>query len=84
MKFLINEDDDRAIIAYIPPDAIAEVRSATMSVSLRDGNMIVTWSEPGTLQGAEKIIGPWNDVDGVSSPHSVPPGSRAMYYRVRH
>jgi len=84
MKFLINEDDDRAIIAYIPPDAIAEVRSATMSVSLRDGNMIVTWSEPGTLQGAEKIIGPWNDVVGVSSPHSVAPGSRAMFYRVRH
>ncbi|MEC7813086.1 MAG: hypothetical protein VX598_09790, partial [Verrucomicrobiota bacterium] len=84
MKFLINEDDDRAITAYIPPDAIAEVRPATMSVLLQDGNMIITWSEPGTLQGAEKITGPWNDVVGVSSPHPVAPGSRSMFYRVRH
>ena len=84
MKFLINEDDDRAITAYIPPDAIVEVSPATMSVLLQDGNMIVTWSEPGTLQGAEKITGPWNDVVGASSPHPVALGSRVMFYRVRH
>ena len=84
MKFLINEDDDRAITAYIPPDAIVEVSPATMSVLLQDGNMIVTWSEPGTLQGAKKIIGPWNDVVGASSPHPVDLGSRVMFYRIRH
>jgi len=84
MKFLINEDDDRAITAFIPPDAITEVRSAAMSVSLLDGNMIITWTEPGTLQGAEKITGTWNDVVGATSPHSVVPNSRAMFYRVRH
>ena len=84
MKYLINEDDDRAITAYIPPDAIVEMSPATMSVLLQDGNMIVTWSEPGTLQGAEKITGPWNDVVGASSPHPVALGSRVMFYRVRH
>ena len=84
MKFLINEDDDRAITAYIPPDAIVEVSPATMSVLLQDGNMIVTWSEPGTLQGAKKIIGPWNDVVGASSPHPVDLGSGVMFYRIRH
>jgi hypothetical protein len=84
MKFLINEDDDRAITSYIPPDAIVEVSPATMSVLLQDGNMIVTWSERGTLQGAKKITGPWNDVVGASSPHPVALGSRAMFYRVRH
>ena len=84
MKFLINEDDDRAITAYIPPDAIVEMSPATMSVLLQDGNMIVTWSEPGTLQGAKKIIGPWNDVVGASSPHPVDLGSRVMFYRIRH
>ena len=84
LKFLINEDDNQAITAYIPPDAIAKVSPATMSVLLQDGNMIVTWSEPGTLQGAEEITGPWNDVVGASSPHPVAPDSTAMFYRVRH
>ena len=84
MKYLINGDDDRAITAYIPPDAIVEMSPATMSVLRQDGNMIVTWSEPGTLQGAEKITGPWNDVVGASSPHSVALGSSVMFYRVRH
>ena len=84
MKYLINEDDDRAITAYIPPDAIVKMSPATMSVLLQDGNMIVTWSEPGTLQGAEKIAGPWNDVVGASSPHPVALGSSVMFYRVRH
>ena len=83
-KFLINEDDDQAIAAYIPPDAIAEVRPATMSVSLQDGNMIVSWTEPGVLQEAEKVTGPWNDVAGAGSPRAVAPDSRAMFYRVRH
>ena len=84
MKYLINGDDDRAITAYIPPDAIVEMSPASMSVLRQDGNMIVTWSEPGTLQGAEKITGPWNDVVGASSPHSVALGSSVMFYRVRH
>ena len=84
LKFLINEDDNQAITAYIPPDAIAKVSPATMSVLLQDGNMIVTWSEPGTLLGAEEITGPWNDVGGASSPHPVAPDSTAMFYRVRH
>jgi hypothetical protein len=83
-KFLINDDDDQAIAAYIPPDAIAEVRPATMSVLLQDGNVIVSWTEPGVLQEAEKVTGPWNDVAGAGSPRAVAPDSRAMFYRVRH
>jgi len=82
-KFLIN-DDDHAIVAYIPPDAIAEVKPATMSISIQDGNVIVSWTEPGVLQEAEKVIGPWNNVAGAGSPHAVAPDSRAMFYRVRH
>jgi hypothetical protein len=55
-----------------------------MSVLLQDGNVIVSWSEPGILQEAEKVTGPWNDVAGAGSPHAVAPDSRAMFYRVRH
>jgi len=83
-KFLINDDDDHAIVAYIPPDAIAEVKPATMSISIQDGNVIVSWTEPGVLQEAEKVTGPWNNVAGAGSPHAVAPDSRAMFYRVRH
>ncbi|MEE2947238.1 MAG: hypothetical protein VX392_02875 [Verrucomicrobiota bacterium] len=84
MKFLINDDDDRAITAYIPPDAIAEVKPATMSISSQDGNVIVSWTEPGVLQEAEKVTGPWNNVTGAGSPHAVASDSRAMFYRIRH
>ena len=84
LEFLINEDDAQAITAYIPPKAIAEVKPATMSVLLQDGNVIVSWTEPGVLQGTEKVTGPWNDVAGAGSPHAVAPDSRAMFYRVRH
>ena len=83
-KALINEDDDQASAAYIPAEAIAEVKPATMSVLLQDGNVIVSWTEPGVLQGTEKVTGPWNDVAGAGSPHAVAPDSRAMFYRVRH
>ena len=83
-KFLINDDDDQAIAAYIPPDAIAEVSPATMSFLLQDGNVIVSWTEPGVLQEAENVTGPWNDVAGVGSSHAVAPDSSAMFYRVRH
>ena len=84
MKFLINDDDDRAITAYIPPDAIAEVKPATMSISIQDGNVIVSWTEPGILQEAAKVTGPWNNVAGAGSPYTVTPDSRVMFYRVRH
>jgi hypothetical protein len=84
MKFLINDDDDRAITAYIPPDAIAEVKPTTMSVSMEDGNMIVSWTEPGILQEAAKVTGPWNNVAGADSPYAVAPDSRTMFYRIRH
>ena len=83
MKFLINEDDERAITAYIPPDTIAEVKPATMSVSMQDGNVIVSWTEPGVLQEAEKVTGPWNNIAGAGSPHAVAPDSREMFYRVQ-
>jgi len=46
--------------------------------------VIVSWTEPGVLQEAEKVTGPWNDVAGAGSPRAVAPDSRAMFYRVRH
>jgi hypothetical protein len=84
MKFLINDENAQAIEAYIPPKAIAEVKPATMSVSLQDGKVIVFWSNPGALQKAETITGPWNDIVGAASPHTVPADSKEKYYRVRH
>ncbi len=84
LKFLINEDDTQAVTAYIPPKAITEVKPATMSVSLQDGKVTVSWTEQGTLQGAEKVTGPWSDVAGAASPRTVAPDATAKYYRVRH
>ena len=74
----------RAPPAYPPPEPLAGVSPATMSFLLQDGNVIVSWTEPGVLQEAENVTGPWNDVAGVGSSHAVAPDSSAMFYRVRH
>jgi hypothetical protein len=86
LKFLINDDDPQAITAYIPPKAITgeTPKPATMTVSLQDGEVIVSWNPSGILQEANKVNGPWNDIAGAASPRTVAPNAKAKYYRVRH
>ena len=84
MRFLINDDDGRAITAYIPPNTITEVKPAEMSLSMQDGKVIVTWNEAGFLQESEKVTGPWKDVVDAGSPYTIAPHSKANFYRVRH
>ena len=86
LKFLINDDDPQAITAYIPPKAITgeTPKPATMTVSLQDGKVIVSWNPSGILQEANKVNGPWNDIAGAASPRTVAPNAKAKYYRVRH
>ena len=83
MKFLINGGYDESIAAYIPPIAIVEVKPAKMSVTMQGGKVIISWTESGVLQESEKVNGPWRDVSGKSSPHSITPNSKSMLYRVR-
>jgi len=60
------------------------VGGVQMSVG-RDGNSVtLTWDPAeGVLQGAATVNGPYTDVAGATSPHSVTADQAARFYRVK-
>ena len=48
------------------------------SVGLQDGNVVIEYT--GTLKSADSVTGPYNAVDGASSPYSVAPTKAAEFY----
>jgi hypothetical protein len=47
-----------------------------------DGKITVTWEGGGTLQAAESITGPWQDVPGATSPYVLTPTSNMLFGRI--
>lgn len=54
-----------------------------VAVSLTGGNAVLTWTGPGTLEGAPTISGPWTTIPGAASPYSTPAGTGTQYFRLR-
>jgi hypothetical protein len=53
------------------------------SVALQGGNIVITWDETGaTLQSADAVTGPWNNVAGATSPYSIPASGTQKYFRL--
>jgi hypothetical protein len=48
-----------------------------------DGKITVVWDGGGTLQAAESINGPWQDVTGATSPHTFTPTSTMLFGRIK-
>jgi hypothetical protein len=48
------------------------------SVALSDGNLVIEYS--GTLKSASSVTGPYQAVNGASSPYSVAPSKAAEFY----
>ena len=44
---------------------------------------ILTWPAGRTLQSADDVLGPWNDVPDATSPFTVGPASTKRFFRVR-
>ena len=50
----------------------------------RDGNKVsIIWEGEGTLESAERVIGPWSEVHGVTSPTIIQPVAKKGYYRLK-
>ncbi len=49
------------------------------------GNIVISWTGPGTLQAADSMKGPWRDVSGATNPLVIAPAAQAQqrYYRLR-
>src|SRR5690606_34014401 len=71
--FLALNDDGLALFNAAVEWAMRTVEPAPrLSVSpVQAGGITLTWTGGGTLQAADAITGPWNDVPGASSPHTV-------------
>lgn len=53
--------------------------------TIQQGALTITWTGAGTLQTADSISGPWTEVSGASSPHSVPLGGKSsQFFRLRN
>ncbi|HPY30113.1 MAG TPA: hypothetical protein PLT00_08595 [Verrucomicrobiota bacterium] len=57
---------------------------ATVKLGLQqtDNNLILSWPF-GTLQQSDQVDGPYADLSAATSPHTVPIGNAAKYYRVK-
>jgi hypothetical protein len=55
-----------------------------MTITRSGANIQIAWTEGGTLQSADTVLGGWTDVPGAS-PQTITPaaGTRAKFYRVR-
>lgn len=48
-----------------------------------NGSITITWTGGGTLQAAEAVTGPWQDVTGATSPYTFTPTAAMLYGRIR-
>lgn len=65
-------------------DVIIESAPGPISISTSGNNLRLTWSGPAILQSAPAVDGPWTDVLGAVSPHTVTgdPNS-SKFFRLR-
>jgi hypothetical protein len=72
-----SETEYRALV-FIPG---AEAASASVTVV---GYLVLNWTDPGVLQQADDILGPWTDVPGAVNSLSVDPrNAPKKFYRLR-
>lgn len=65
---------------YVPPVTTIKFTSITKGA---DGKITVTWEGGGTLQAAQSITGPWQDVPGATSPYTLTPTTTMMFGRIK-
>jgi hypothetical protein len=52
------------------------------SIQMLSGSLILNWPYGG-LQSATNIMGPWNDVNGVTLPYTNTPIGSQKFYRIK-
>lgn len=76
--------------AYMPfLGTVDEVRisraplvSSTLSASLSNTNVVISWTGFGTLEAATNVIGPYLTVTNATCPYTVTPTVPEMFYRL--
>ncbi len=61
---------------------IARSGAITLTIEKSGNNYLIKYPA-GTLQNSSAAIGPYADVQGASSPYTIPPGTSIMFYRLK-
>jgi hypothetical protein len=69
-------------VQYMAKAPVAEIKFSGIALGA-DGKITLTWEGGGTLQAAESVTGPWQDVPGATSPYVLTPSSTMMFGRIK-
>ena len=53
-----------------------------VTVAAPNGKVTISWDGAGTLQYSDDVGGPWQDLDGITSPYEPPMDMPQRYYRI--
>jgi hypothetical protein len=84
-KIPVNADVAGAIKAYYQVTGGTGGDQPTVTVTRQGADLVITWTNGGTLQASPAVAGPaanWQDVDSDGS-HTVSPTGAARFFRVR-
>ncbi|MEM2352178.1 MAG: hypothetical protein QXT26_07200 [Thermoproteota archaeon] len=68
------------VVTEVPPAGPLQFKSINLT---GDGKIRIEWEGIATLQQADEITGPWQDVQGASSPYVVIPEGRRKFFRLK-
>jgi len=73
---------DAEYLAFVPVTQGGAQPKITSIVKNANGSITITWEGGGTLQAAESVLGPWQDVTS-SSPYTVTPTQNILFGRIK-
>lgn len=81
---ITNPGDPNSFPEIVEPEPEPEPEpvSTTLNIAADGKNLTLTWEEGGVLEVANSPQGPWEAVDGASSPHEVVADGAMNFYRV--
>lgn len=82
IRWTYNSGDAEYLLFIPVSGGTADVKFSSIKLGA-DGKITLTWEGGGTLQAAESITGPWQDVAGATSPYVLNPTSKMMFGRVK-
>ena len=73
------------LIALLNDANAKAVSFPILDAVVQGGNLVISWTGPGTLQSADSLAGPWQDVSAATNPMTI---NRAIkpqgqFYRLR-
>ncbi|MCL5097724.1 MAG: hypothetical protein M1608_09390 [Candidatus Omnitrophica bacterium] len=73
--------DNTALDAVIYEGAMPSVLQ--LSIALQANAVVLSWTGTATLQSADSLLGPWNNITDATSPYTVTPSGPGKFYRLK-